>query len=350
MSSYTFIPGIELNRAFYFEVVKPLLEKAFPDINHSASLIGYGSDVLGYDNPTSMDHNWGPRCQIFLDQDSMSRKDELHQYFSMNLPLEFKGFPTNYTDPRKDATQSLSPTETYPITHLIEICEPDQYFAHYLGLRSMSELTDKVWLDLNDQALLELTKGEVFHDGLQTIREYRKLLKWFPQSVYILRLASLWMMVANEEAFIGRCIELDDYIGLKIISTRIVNTLLKILFYLEKQYVPYSKWFGTNLKSLSNFPLIEPSLRSILSTSEPNAITEVLNELYRTVINIHNQQTDLPGLDNTITNYYGRPYCVIDAGSISSTLQAPVTSEHLQHVNVERIALSLKVDSVDPTE
>ena len=58
-----FLPGRELARAFYEEVVAGLVG----DIPHSAGFLGYGSDVLGYDTERSTDHGWGPRLQIFTD-------------------------------------------------------------------------------------------------------------------------------------------------------------------------------------------------------------------------------------------------------------------------------------------
>jgi len=65
-----FMPGLELNRLFYSEVIQPLLAARFPDVVYSAGLIGYGSDVLGYDTAISTDHEWGPRLLIFLRRDS----------------------------------------------------------------------------------------------------------------------------------------------------------------------------------------------------------------------------------------------------------------------------------------
>ena len=61
-----FIKGLELNRSFYKEIVASLFKEHLPDLKYSAAFIGYGSDVPGYDTEISMDHNWGPRMQIFL--------------------------------------------------------------------------------------------------------------------------------------------------------------------------------------------------------------------------------------------------------------------------------------------
>ncbi len=57
MPGCQFVPGRELSRAFYHEVVRELVR----DVEHSAALLGWGSDVLGFDTERSTDHGWGPR-------------------------------------------------------------------------------------------------------------------------------------------------------------------------------------------------------------------------------------------------------------------------------------------------
>jgi hypothetical protein len=69
-----FIPGLELSRRFYTEAVRPLLEEASPAIPHSAARLGSGSEVLGFDTPRSADHEWGPRLQLFLRRQDVSRE------------------------------------------------------------------------------------------------------------------------------------------------------------------------------------------------------------------------------------------------------------------------------------
>ena len=53
-------------------VVRPLIAAQFPDLAYSHALIGYGSDVLGYDTSLSTDHEWGPRLYLILDGDDES--------------------------------------------------------------------------------------------------------------------------------------------------------------------------------------------------------------------------------------------------------------------------------------
>ena len=61
-----FVPGLELGRRFYAEVVRPLLDEDFPGLRHAAAHLGGGSDVLGFDTAMSRDHDWGPAVTLFL--------------------------------------------------------------------------------------------------------------------------------------------------------------------------------------------------------------------------------------------------------------------------------------------
>ena len=68
-----FIQGLELSRRFFCEVVRPILSERYPRLRYSAGLIGSGSEVLGYDDVVSSDHNWGPRLMLFLAEDERER-------------------------------------------------------------------------------------------------------------------------------------------------------------------------------------------------------------------------------------------------------------------------------------
>jgi hypothetical protein len=125
-----FIPGLELNRSFYFDVIKPLLNRAYPKLEYSASLIGYGSDVMGFDTEISMDHNWGPRGQIFVNDKGLI--PEIKNYLSLELPFLYKGFSVNFSDPGYDKTQSMELTDRKPLNHLIEVTTFEDYLNSYL--------------------------------------------------------------------------------------------------------------------------------------------------------------------------------------------------------------------------
>ena len=62
----TVISGIELSRRFYGELVRPWLQSAYPDLRHAAALMDFGSELLGFDDEMSQDHNWGPRVRLYV--------------------------------------------------------------------------------------------------------------------------------------------------------------------------------------------------------------------------------------------------------------------------------------------
>lgn len=66
MRNPPFIKGLQLSELFFEESVRPILVLHFPDLIYSAALPGRGSEVMGFETPQSMDHNWGPGLMLFL--------------------------------------------------------------------------------------------------------------------------------------------------------------------------------------------------------------------------------------------------------------------------------------------
>lgn len=58
--------GMELCQAFYNECVDGIIALRYPGLRYSAGLLGFGSDVLGYDDKVSQDHMWDRACIFFL--------------------------------------------------------------------------------------------------------------------------------------------------------------------------------------------------------------------------------------------------------------------------------------------
>src|SRR4051812_32861209 len=89
--------GLELSGLFYNEIVAEILKSNFPSLKYSAALIGWGSEVLGFDDRLSTDHNWGLRFQLFLSGRDFEEHFELiNQVLSKDLPTEFRGYPTDF--------------------------------------------------------------------------------------------------------------------------------------------------------------------------------------------------------------------------------------------------------------
>src|SRR5947207_11852161 len=99
-----FIPGLELCRAFFQEVLRPILAAGFPRLGYSAALIGPGSEVLGFDTEMSTDHCWGPRALVFLSAEDVELQGPaVVRLLQERLPPEFRGYPTRFAGPGEDS-------------------------------------------------------------------------------------------------------------------------------------------------------------------------------------------------------------------------------------------------------
>jgi hypothetical protein len=210
----TFIPGVELNRPFFEEVVRPLIAEQFPDLAYSCALIGYGSDVLGYDTPLSTDHEWGPRLLLFLDGGDESEfyrvGDALDRTLREDLPATFRGYSTNFSTRKSaDGVRTMDPVAPGEapslVDHHILIVTVDEFLRWELGVDVVDHLSVRDWLTFPEQKLLEVTAGAVYHDGLGQLMPVRKQLAYYPHDSWLYRLAAQWRRIAQEEAFVGRC-------------------------------------------------------------------------------------------------------------------------------------------------
>ncbi|PKN99313.1 MAG: hypothetical protein CVU42_08665 [Chloroflexi bacterium HGW-Chloroflexi-4] len=342
-----FLPGLTLNECYYTEIVGPLMKQFDASLCYSASLIGYGSDVLGYDNATSMDHNWGPRMQIFVGKSAAGRMEEIKAYLRAHLPGEFMGFSTHFSAKGPDGTQHMEPHLSGEVNHLIEVYEIDAYFAELLH-RDVAQLTCLDWLCIPEQRLVELTRGRVFHDGLGRLNAMRSTLRYYPLDVKLIKLAAYWTCVSNEEAFVGRAVEFGDLVGLKLLAGRLVNMMLKICFELKEVYTPYSKWFSRAFDELG-LPEIKAQALEVLTGNEPAVIERKLSDLYLAVLAPQNACAGVPRVERAISNYYNRPYKVVMAGEIVNGLRAAITDEGLKGIDLTLIGLDNKLDSSDFT-
>src|SRR5260221_2581005 len=207
-----FMSGLELCGRFYGEVIRPILDTEFPNLVHSAALIGTGSEVLGFDTPQSTDHNWGPRVDLFLNEaDHAHLAQSIVDTLRHRLPYQFCGYPTNFTPvPNEPGTGWLHETQTGPVNHRIFVYTVRGFLRDYLDFDLANEIDPADWLTFPEQKLRTLTSGKVYHDGLGVLTRMQARLAYYPQDVWLYLLASAWGRIGQEEAFVGRCGDVGD--------------------------------------------------------------------------------------------------------------------------------------------
>jgi hypothetical protein len=211
-----FIKGKKLSEEFFFQVVKPLLKKHYPDLRYTAALIGPGSDVIDCDTARSMDHDWGPRVLIFLSKEDYKKKKFISDMFSNNLPYTFKGFSTNFSPPDNKGVKITRRINKGKINHRIEIYTIESYFKNYLGYDVKKEILTLDWLVFSEHKLLTITQGMIYHDDLG-LKKVIARLSYYPKDVWLFLLTSQWTRISREDHFMGRCAEANDELGSRIV-------------------------------------------------------------------------------------------------------------------------------------
>ena len=191
-----FVPGLDLARTFYADVVEPLIT-----VPHTAALIGEGSEVLGFDTTRSTDHEWGPRLQLFVAAADVERVRSLLDH---GLPDDHRGYPVRWF--------SLA---TRQVAHHVEVSTLSAWLSdrYRLDTTAAPAMTTAAWLATPQQHLLQLTAGAVFRDDDGALRRWRAELEWYPDDVWRWLIACQWQRIGELEPFLGRAVELDDRRG-----------------------------------------------------------------------------------------------------------------------------------------
>jgi len=164
---------LKLSELFYTEAAKPILETLFPQVSYSAALLGWGSEVLGYDDIQSSDHHWGPRFLLFLSPEHHHKyKNSIAKALSDNLPHRFRGYPTSFGEPDAIGVRLPKETEVGPVNHMILFETIESFFGWYLGCNPYQSLTAADWLSFSEHKLLAVTSGQVFMTALANLKIY----------------------------------------------------------------------------------------------------------------------------------------------------------------------------------
>ncbi|WP_058300641.1 DUF4037 domain-containing protein [Gorillibacterium timonense] len=277
--------GLDLSEQFYWEMVRPILERRFPTLleRHAAGLIGYGSDVLGHDDALSRDHEWGARCHLWLlesDYDEVAAllNEALHE----ELPFTYKGFPVRFS--LDDCNEVLIPYNGSTNLHHVAITTVQRHRRIQLGLQS-SRPSMLDWLVIPEQKLLEWTRGRIFTDPVGDISQMRETLSYLPDEVWRFKLKNAWSSFS-----LLRVARLTDRRGeslsARLVINRMVEKAVQLIFLYHKKYRPGTyKWISRELSQIS--PLADQMGKqlegALMEISIPRAVEQiemVLDQLF----------------------------------------------------------------------
>jgi hypothetical protein len=320
-----FMPGLTLSERFYRTAVEPILRERFPALRYAAARLGRGSDVMGFDTAQSRDHHWGPKTTLFLGEDDLARQgDAIMDTLGAELPLTVDGYPTHFDQPSVDGG-FLAYTDRRPITHGVDVTTIARFTADYLGVDATQPLDERAWLTIPSQRLRTVRAGRVFHDdvGLAAVRER---LHWYPHDVWLYRLANQWRRIDQEEPWVGRCGDVGDELGSRIVATRLIVELMRLCFLMEGEYSPYFKWFGTAFARLPSAAPLTPIFHDVMSTPDWTSREALLGRAYVRVGEMHNAIGITAPIEPRLAPFFERPYQVPHAMRFAEAIYAAIES------------------------
>ncbi|GAB3763810.1 DUF4037 domain-containing protein [Microlunatus parietis] len=300
-----YVSGRELSRRLFTEIVGPALADDHPDLAYSAALLGRGSEVLGYDDPLSADHDRQPRVLIFV-RDGQP-VEPVAATVRRAVPDRFEGFPTDHrVQPLRD------------------------YVRGQLGVDQDQEPTVRDWLGLSEQRLLMITAGAVFHDeaGLQQVRDR---FAYYPHDVWLYLLSTAWWRVHPEANLVGRTGQVGDELGSALIGADLVRGLIQLCFLIERRYAPYPKWFGTAFARLPGAEILQPLLTAVLRATSWLDREEALIAAYRHVAARQNALGLTEPVPTEIVRLWDRPFRVL-WGDFQAALQAEIRDPEVRRL------------------
>jgi hypothetical protein len=348
MTDLHFIPGLKLSKLLYEEAVRPILYRHFPALPYSAALIGAGSDVLGFDTPQSMDHDWGPRLMLFLaEEDIGAYRPRIEQALSRELPPSIHGFPLDMAIALRSDHAPDPHTLGNLASHSIRLHTVRRFVRNLLNVEFDQEWRASDWLTFTEQHLCSLTRGQVFHDGLGQLEPLRTKLSYYPHDVWLYLLAAQWQRIDQEEPLMGRSGQAGDELGSRLVAARLVKDLMRLCFLMERQYAPYIKWFGTAFAQLACAGQLVPLLMQVLETSTWEGRQKSLCAAYEHVAEMHNRLGITEPLSVKVSQFFGRPFLVSQASRFVDAIRSRITDEDVKALPEHLGSVDQFTDSTD---
>jgi Domain of unknown function (DUF4037) len=306
----SFRSGRALNEAFHADVIRSLLGTT----RYAAGLLGWGSDVLGYDTPRSTDHGWGPRLVVFVDEPDLARTKAR---IDDGLPAEYDGHPVRFGWD-DEATR-----------HHVTVTTVPHWSRLQLAVDATAPLSTADWLLMPQQQLLGVVGGQVYADDGR-LADLRKRLEWYPDQVWRWLLGCQWRRLDQEEPFVQRTAEAGDELGSAVIAARQVREAIRLALLLARRYAPYSKWLGTAFARLDHADGLDRALLAAVHARDLPEREDALSTAYQALARRHNATGLTEPLDPSVRRFHDRPARVLGAGRFVEACVETVTDPLLR--------------------
>lgn len=257
----SFIGGMALSKAYYEECLLPKLKEELPDYldKIAVGLVGRGSECYGFDDASSMDHDWGPSLCVWVTKETYSEIGKKLDAIYKGLPTEFKGF-------------SFAAKVSKHKRKGVFIIE--DFFKELLGIWPINGN----YALIPDYSMSTAVNGEIFVDKEgEFTKIYNELKKGYPDSYLYKKLAECAAKFSQAAQYNApRMLKRGDTITASIMLSDGIKEAMKLAHFIERKYPPHDKWLYKSTLKLDNGREIGALIKETMNTGDATALGEYL--------------------------------------------------------------------------
>lgn len=318
MSDHVSVTGSsDLAHDFFQSAARPIIDRVLSEVGYLAGRLGSGSDVLGFDDDRSRDHDFGCRLTVLVDEQHGALLDTLDAALDADLPDEVDGWPTRFATSWDGR-----------VRHKVDLHTVHDFVESRLGFDLRDPLQPAGWLCLTGQSVLEVTGGRVFHDTTESYGQVARALDWYPDDLWRYVLAAGWMRLGQELPLLGRTGELGDDAGSRIVAGRLCRDVMHLAFLVERTWMPYPKWSGLALRHLAGGAQLGEALTAAQAAAHWPDRQRMLSEAIESLAERQRSVGfDLP--TPALVPFFDRPF-VMPNGEICASLLGGISDRNIR--------------------
>jgi hypothetical protein len=260
------VNGLSISRDYFEKTALPSFISAFPAeyARAAAGLVGNGSECFGYDDEVSRDHDWGADFFIWLSDDD---RGSIPAVSDWKLRL-LREHPPEY--PRTQSEYGAR----------VGVMTAGDFYRSLVGFQSGPQtLSD--WRAVPEENLAMAVNGEVFIDNLGEFTRTREyLLKFYPEDLRLKRISYRCMSLAQTGQYnYERIAKRDDFVTMRSVLSRFSDSVIAMVFLLNRAYRPYYKWAFRAMRDLPVLSRDAADCLTYLATTR-DGVPEVSARMY----------------------------------------------------------------------
>ena len=249
------ISGLAFSERYFNEYGREMLGKfSGYESDIAVGLLGEGSDVLGYDDIYSRDHDFGAGFAIFISRKTYSEIGaELEAAYDA-LPAYCGGVPK--------APKTLDGQRRGVIIY-------EDFFRRLTGLETPPE-TESEWLYAYEYGLAALSGGKLFYGENTVFADIlRRFRQYYPENIRRKKLADALINAAqNGQYNLPRAVKRHDLLTAQLCSAKFAEYAISAAFAINRRFAPIVKWQGRMLSECGYLAGLPEMLERFLSEND----------------------------------------------------------------------------------